>query len=284
MRGIEREGGMDGSPSRPSWSAFPARPAVAPCRDCSSCAIKPKELLCGFGRCFSNFVACNASSLRDGFSYDARMRRFAALSTKRRGRQIWTIRFDHKFPERDFRRDLSYGYAVFESDNSRKRNEVVETENFTRLIERAAEAMKNTVHFARVRAQDFQRVRPRVALVNDDIESKLDCQIQLLLEQTRLFRFVRAVANLRFDFFIGLTSQSTHNLHLLFSGYSFTRQMMVVQAGFANGHDSRVLCPLAQRRNPIGLRLVNLTWMNPNRGVNRRIIFRDLDRTPAALD
>ena len=88
------------------------------------------------------------------------MRRFAALSTKRRGRQIWAIGFDHKFPERDFCRDLSHGYAVFESDNSRKRNEVVEIENFIRLIERAAEAMKNTAHLARVRAQDFQRVRP----------------------------------------------------------------------------------------------------------------------------
>src|SRR6266699_5611121 len=190
------------------------------------------------------------------------MRRFAALSAKRRGRQIRAIGFDHKFPERDFRRDLTYRYAVFESDNSRERNEVVETENFIRLIERTAEAMKNTAHLARVRAQDFQRVRPRVALVNDDIESKLDCQIQLLLEQTRLFRFVRTVANLRFDFFIGLTSQSTHNLHLLFPGYSFTRQVMVVQAGFANGHDSRVLCKFAQRRNDVVLRLVNLTWMN----------------------
>src|SRR5882757_504000 len=94
-----------------------------------SCAIKPKELLCGFGRCFSNFVERNASSPRDGFRYDARVRRFAALSTKGRRRQIWAIRFDHKFPERDFCRDLLHGYAVFESDNSRKRNEVVEIEN-----------------------------------------------------------------------------------------------------------------------------------------------------------
>src|SRR4030095_4585786 len=146
------------------------------------------------------------------------MRRFAALSAKRRRRQIWAIGFYHEFPERDFCRDLSHGYAVFKSNNSRKRNEVVEIENFTRLIEQAPEAMKNTAHFARVRAQDFQRVLPRVALMNNHVESKLDCQIQLLLEQTRLFRFVRAVANLRFDFFIGLTSQSTHHLHLLFPG------------------------------------------------------------------
>jgi hypothetical protein len=78
--------------------------------------------------------------------------------------------------------------------------------------------------------------------MNHDVQPKLDGQIELLLEQTRLFRLVRAVANLRFDFFIGLTSQCSHNLHLLFPGYSFTRQMMIIQAGFANRHDPRVLC------------------------------------------
>jgi hypothetical protein len=80
------------------------------------------------------------------------MRRFAALSAKRRGRQIWAICFDHKFPQRDFCRDLSHGYAVFESHNSRKRNQVIEIENFTRLIERAAETMKNTAHLPRIGA------------------------------------------------------------------------------------------------------------------------------------
>src|SRR6266704_1242919 len=114
------------------------------------------------------------------------MPRFAALSAKRNRRQIWAIGFDHKFPERDFCRDLSYRYAVFESDNSRERNEVVEIENFIRLIERTAEAMKHTTQLARVRAQDFERVRPRVALMNHHVEPELDCQIQLLLEHTRL--------------------------------------------------------------------------------------------------
>src|SRR5947208_15671079 len=88
-----------------------------------SCAIKPKELLCGFSRCFSNFVECNASSRSDGFSYDVRMRRFAALSAKRNRRQIWAIGFDHKSPERDFCRDLSLGDIVLESKNYCKRHE-----------------------------------------------------------------------------------------------------------------------------------------------------------------
>src|ERR1700758_5276204 len=97
------------------------------------------------------------------------MRRFAALSAKRRGRQIWAIGFDHKFPERDFCRDVSHGYAVFESNNSRKRNEVVEIENFIRLIERATEAMKNNAQLAGIQAQYFQRVLPCVALMNHDV-------------------------------------------------------------------------------------------------------------------
>src|SRR4029077_3538743 len=97
------------------------------------------------------------------------MCRFAALSAKRRGRQIWAIGFDHKFPERDFCRDLSHGYAVFESNNSRKRNEVVEIENFIRLIERPTEAMKNNAQLAGIRAKYFQRVLPCVALMNHDV-------------------------------------------------------------------------------------------------------------------
>ena len=110
------------------------------------------------------------------------MRRFAALSTKRRRRQVWAIGFDHKFPKRDFCRDLSHRHAAFESNNSRKRNEVVEIENFIRLIERAAEAMKDAAQLTGIRAQHFQRVLPRVALMNHNIEPKLDGQIELLLK------------------------------------------------------------------------------------------------------
>ena len=80
------------------------------------------------------------------------MRRFATLSAKRRGRQKRAIGFDHKFPERNFCRDLSHGQAVFEGNNSRKRNEVVEIKNLIRLIKRATEAVKNTAHLARIRA------------------------------------------------------------------------------------------------------------------------------------
>ena len=80
------------------------------------------------------------------------MRRFAALSAKRRGRQKRAIGFDHKFPERDFCRDLPHGQAVFESNNSRERNEVVEIENLIRLIERATETVKNSAQLARIRA------------------------------------------------------------------------------------------------------------------------------------
>src|SRR5947208_6445724 len=99
-----------------------------------SCAIKPERLLCGFGRRFNNFFQWNASPRRDRFRYDARMRRFTALSAKRRRRQIWAICFDHEFPERDFCCDLSYGYAVFEGNNPRERNQVVKIENFIRLF------------------------------------------------------------------------------------------------------------------------------------------------------
>ena len=118
------------------------------------------------------------------------MRRFAALSAKRRRRQKRAIGFDHKFPERNFCRDLSHGHAVFESNNSSERNEMVKGENFIRLFKRATEAVKNTAHLAGISTQDFKRIFPRVALMNHHVEPELDGQIELLLEQTRLFRFV----------------------------------------------------------------------------------------------
>ncbi len=110
------------------------------------------------------------------------MRRFGTLSTKGNRRQIWAISLDHKFPERDFCRDFSHSCAVFESDNSGERNEVVKVENFIRLIERAAEAMKNTPQFARVRLHDFQRVFPGVPLMDHHIEPQLHSKIELLLK------------------------------------------------------------------------------------------------------
>src|SRR4029453_13569138 len=102
------------------------------------------------------------------------MRRFAALSSKRRRRQIGAIGFDHEFPEWDFCRDLSHGHAIFESDNSGKRNEGIEIEDMICLTECATEAMKNTSHFACVLAQDFKRVLPRIALMNYNVQPKLD--------------------------------------------------------------------------------------------------------------
>src|SRR5262245_40022885 len=97
------------------------------------------------------------------------MRRFAALSAKRLGSQKRAIGFDHQFPKRDICRDLSHGFAIFESNNSRELNQMVEIKNFIRLIERTAKAVKNASHFSRISTQNFQRVGPCVALMNHDV-------------------------------------------------------------------------------------------------------------------
>src|SRR3954470_7157970 len=120
--------------------------------------------------------------------------------------------------------------------------------------------------------------------MNHDVEPELDGQIELLLEQARLFRFVSAVADLRFDFFIRFTSQSSHHLDLVFLSHLFTCQMVIVQAGLANCYYARMFREVAQRRNHIVLRLLRLTGMNTNGRVNRRISFGELNRTPAAVD
>src|SRR5206468_12678943 len=147
-----------------------------------SFAIKPEKLPRGFGCCFSNFFKRDRPRCRDRFRYDARMRGFAALSAKRNGRQIWTIGFDHEFPDWDLCCDFSHGCAVFESNNSSERNEVIKTENFIRLIERAAEAMKNAAQFTRVWLHNFKRVLPGVALMDHCVEPQFHSKVELLLK------------------------------------------------------------------------------------------------------
>src|SRR4030095_629816 len=97
---------------------------------------------------------------------DACMRRLAALSSKGCWREIRAVGFHHKFPERDFCRDLSYGCAVFESDNPRERKEAVQIKNLIGLIERATEAMEDSAHLAGVRPDGFKCVLPRIALMD----------------------------------------------------------------------------------------------------------------------
>src|SRR5207249_6522101 len=110
------------------------------------------------------------------------MRRFAALSTERNGRQIRAVGFHHEFPERDLCRDFSHGCAVFESNNSSERNEVVKIENFIRSIERATEAMKYAAQFACVWLHNFQRVFRGVALMDHCVEPQFHSKVELLLK------------------------------------------------------------------------------------------------------
>ena len=76
---------------------------------------------------------------------------------------------------------------------------MIEVKNFVRLFERSAEAMKDAAQFSGVRLHDFERVVPRVALVDDHIEVKLDRQIELFLKKIDLFRFVSAIFNAGFQ-------------------------------------------------------------------------------------
>jgi len=82
------------------------------------------------------------SCCRDRFGYDARMPGSQRFPRKGAGARYGQAVSTHKFPERDVRRDLSHGHAVFESDNSRKTKQVVEIGTSFALIERTAEARK----------------------------------------------------------------------------------------------------------------------------------------------
>ena len=97
------------------------------------------------------------------------MRWLTPFPAKRYRRKIWTIGFDHELPEGNLGGDLAHVRAVLKRDDAGEGNKMVEVENFVRLFERAAEAMKDSAQFSSVRLQDFECVLPGVALVNNHV-------------------------------------------------------------------------------------------------------------------
>ena len=89
--------------------------------------------------------------------------------------------------------------------------------------------------------------------------------------------------NLRFDLFFGLALQNAREYLHLFPFRCFNaRQTMIIQTGFTDGDDARILRQFAQGRYHIFFSLPGLSGVNPDHGVNVGILFRDLDRAAAA--
>src|SRR5882724_705871 len=98
-----------------------------------------------------------------------------------------------QFLQRNLCCNRAHRSAVFESHDSSEGNEMIEIDYFIGLFQRAAKAMEDPAQFIRIRLHDLKRVIPSVALMNYDIEPKLDREIELLLEYYRLLGFVSAV-------------------------------------------------------------------------------------------
>src|SRR5450759_4232772 len=100
--------------------------------------------------------------------------------------------------------------------------------------------MKNAAQFFGIRSHHRERIVPRIALVNDNIEPKIDSEIELLLKETRLSRLVSAVLDARFDLLFGLALQrARENLHFLSLCRFHARQMMIIETCFAKRDDAR---------------------------------------------
>ena len=120
--------------------------------------------------------------------------------------------------------------------------------------------------------------------MNDDIQAELRREIELLLKQTGLFRFVRAVVDIGFDFFFRETLERLgKNLRLAFLRYLNAREPMIIQTGFANRHDARTFCQFAQRRNHVLAGFLDVSWVNADDGEDVWIFLRQIDRAPAAF-
>ena len=105
-----------------------------------------------------------------------------AFSAKRNGRKIWAIGFDHEFIERHLSCDVANLFAVFKGDDSGKRNEMPEIDDFVGLIERAAKTMKDAADLPAIVSQNLERIIPGVALMNHSIEAQRHGEIEQLLK------------------------------------------------------------------------------------------------------
>src|SRR5438270_12963611 len=226
-------------------------------------SIESEKLFRGFGRGFRQFLQGNPSCTRDRFGHEAGISRLASFTPKWHRREIRTIGFHHEFPERNLCRNRPDGSAIFESHDPGKRNEMIEIEYFICLLERAAKAMKHAPHLVSVRPHHLECVIPGVALMNYDIELELDREIELLLKQYRLLRFISAIFDAGVDLFFRLTLQRIgENLHFLVLRRRLARQRMIIQTRFANRYYARTFRQLAQWRDHVVSRFFGISRMN----------------------
>src|SRR5205085_5248800 len=134
-----------------------------------------------FGGGLANFLQPNAACSRDRFRDDARVCGLAAFSAERNGREIGAICFHHKLPKRNLCRNISHCYAVLESHNPSEGKEMVETDNLVRLFERTAKPMNHAASVFRGSLQNLNRLVPSAALMNNDVQDELSCEVELLL-------------------------------------------------------------------------------------------------------
>src|ERR1700730_3030312 len=144
--------------------------------------IKSEEFLCSCGRRASDFFQRNSASTGDLFRDKSRVCRLTSFSAKRDRREIRAVGLDHEAVHGYFCCDLSHLFPVLERNDPGEGNEMAETENVVSLFERSAEAVKDAAHLAAVIAKNFQRVVPRIALMNHCVHSQLRRKVEKLFE------------------------------------------------------------------------------------------------------
>ena len=75
--------------------------------------------------------------------------------------------------------------------------------------------------------------------MNNDVQAELSCEVELLLKQTGLPRFVGAILDVCFDLFFDFALEcASEDLHVFFLCRLDAWQMMIIEAGLANPDDA----------------------------------------------
>ena len=142
---------------------------------------------------------------------------------------------------------------------------MAERDHFFRLLARSAEAMEDSAQPPAIFAQNRQGIVPRVALMDHHVQLQLHGEIELLLKQTRLLAFQRAVVEATFDFLLRLRLERLrYDLHLAFARDRRAWQIMVIQSRLADRRDARTLRQLTKRRDDVVARFLGIVRVHPD--------------------
>lgn len=236
----------------------------------------------GIGR---DFLERFPAQSGDFFGREFRVRWLAGFTTKGNGGKVGTVGLHHVAVGRNGPRRLLHERGIFEGDDAGERNNVSHFRDLRGGFGRPTEAMEDRAQPTGVGAENVHGIPPSFALVDDHVESELHGQIELRFEGFGLGRFHGTIGNIGLGRFSRSGQQRVEDsLRLVAPRQIAAGKVVVVQSGFPDGHDFRVIGQIGQLTEEIhGALIKDVARMESDDGINIVVLFGDGQRLAATL-